>query len=180
MFCLPLQSLRNIFYLFFQAERTQVELESLHDETDVVQSTTTINYESLSDDLNNLRSYEILKIQSCPSISSAINSMSLIVDKFLHKFSRAKCVVFLIEGDVVEFDEIQYFKFVENFKGVNRTFMFSFESTEDGSSCIYWRMTSDHHIFSLHVKLNEADAAEGVRSFLMASFRQGHSGNKNP
>lgn len=137
------------------------------------------SFSSICVELNVITSCEGLKIKDCPTMISAINWLPIILDKYLKKFSYAKCVQFKIDESITELNDQQFMKFAENFKNFQWTYLIMFESTQDGSFCIYWHLERTIHIFSLSVGDNTQGLNDFIRRCLFESLKNGQSGEKN-
>lgn len=173
--------------LLFLVANTEIEMQHIYESVydpvyeniyDVVMPCSEMNFQSIQEQLNKLSSCEILRVRSCPSMLSAVNWMSMLVEKFFKMFSSAKCVEFHIDClAIVELNEYYYIKFVEKFREFRWSFMVSFESSIDESFCIYWRIENTEHIFSLCVAANDAKICSFTKNFLMMALKNGKNGN---
>lgn len=174
------------FFLVEAQGNTEIELEHIYEAVDPVYENVDekvlpcleINFLFIQEHLNKLLSCETLRVRRCPSMLSAVNLMPLIVEKFFKSFSSAKCVEFYVDSLAIDaLNEFYYIKFVEKFKGFQWSFMVTFESSQDGSFCAYWRQENTKHVFSLHVPDNDVGLCCFIKNFLMKTLKNGKNGN---
>ena len=118
---------------------------------------------------------EVIVIAKCPSISDAFIKFPSIVEEFFIKKASLGIKVEVNE-EIDPLSDQQLFQLAEIFKSIKRSFLISFESSVDHSSCIYWRYVKDNHFFSLKVDGNEAKVGEFVADILMKTLRFGYDG----
>lgn len=135
-----------------------------------------LQFEDLEENSSNLSDTELLKIEDCPSISSAFETfISLIVSYFM-RFSSALGLFIKFHGTGDYFSDQQFLQTHNALKDFKRSFLFAYETSQGHAGCIYWRLKGMEQIFNCTIGSNEASLVEFVTKYLMKALKNGRHG----
>jgi hypothetical protein len=130
------------------------------------------DFENLREFLACMRNFQILKIHDCPSMKAALNSFPQIMRGFFIRFWSALCVHFVINDEVNELTDLEFFNFVDNFRGFTKSFLIIFECSWDNSYLFHWRLQDTKQIFSLKTIGNSVKFGDFVKKLIFESLKK--------
>jgi hypothetical protein len=154
-----------------------IELENLADLNHELKEKD-FNFEQLNAGPSNLFDEEFLKIENCPSMSSAFETFIALIASFYMRFSTALGVFIKFHGFADYFSDQQFLQTHNALRDFKRSFLFAYETSDGNSGCIYWRLEGVEQIFYCIIGKNEANLVEFVAKYLMKAMKNGRNGEK--
>lgn len=131
------------------------------------------DFDTLTESLSSLSQNECIKVQNCPSMSSAFDTFIALVALFFMRIPTALGVLIELKGSgsfLSDQQFLQIFNVTENFK---RSFILAYQSVDESFGFIYWRLEGNDQIFCMKI---EKYLTTFVLKTLVRCLKEKHSG----
>jgi hypothetical protein len=137
-----------------------------------------IDFKGLNESLSGLTNEEFLIIENCPSMSSAFETFIALIASYFMRIPTALGVFIKVHAEIDFLSDRQLLRILEGIKNFSRSFLFAYETLDDHTGVINWRLADSENIYQLAIGENDEDIGYFVARCLMRSLKNSHSGKE--